>query len=621
MQIRKALILTSVILCSTAVSSAVDLTDPYEIMERHIEAVGGRDRLLEQTTSHITGRIEIVGTGLEGTIETWTEFPVKKRVEVDLGVIKQTIGDDGEFPWIVDQNGKLQIKKDEISIKSRKVEQLMSQLKHLDPESEHFTLTFQGTDTAAGAECYLVKIENDINSDVITSFIDKSTFYQVKTITVKSDGEEHAVFSDFRELDGIVVPFAEETTDYPTGMVQKITITSFERNVSVDPSKFDPPETDVRDFRFTHGFSAENIPFQLIENHIYIDVKVSGIKRLWVLDSGASISVIERKFADELGLEMQGEIKGRGVGNVVDVSLTTLPAFSLPGIEFEEQTAACIDLSWLFYETVGLDVSGLLGYDFLSRFVTRIDYANEVISVYDPDHFEYSGDGVVLDAPIGQGNTFVVPVTVDGQYTGNWTLDLGASGMSFHHGFAQENGLSGRKGVDRRTYGAGGPGTTKAVMFDDVEFAGFDVLHEVISIPYGRGEGAFSNTDIAGNIGNRLLRHFVLYLDYKNQQLIVEKGDDFDKDFPRNTTGLQIGLKSKDRIEVVFVATGTPAEEAGLQVGDQIKSIDGVPTGELGGMVEIRKMLRADPGKKYAFEVFRAGEFKKIDLVTRDLFN
>lgn len=616
----RSITLVLLVLCLTVCLAQAEMSDPYEILQKHHEATGGLDRIKAQKTRHAEGTVVIEGTGFEGTFVQWSERPIRSRQEIDLTVFKITEGDNGEFSWRVDQNGRLQIRRDERSLKEHRIRALLAQFDHLNRNSPNFDLSFEGVEKVGDADCYVVKMTNTVNDDVTTSYYDKADFHLLRTVAKKPDSEMHTLFFDYREVDGVLIAFREEATEHPTKMKQIVQITSMETNLPVDPSIFEPPAEGVADFRFLNGSGAENIPFKFIHDHLFLEVELGGKKTLWVLDSGAGATVVEKRFAGGLGLEPMGSLKGKGAGAVVDVSFTTLPAFSLPGVEFGEQKVAMIDLHWLFSEWMDVDVAGILGFDFLSRMVTRIDYANELISFYHPDHFEYRETGVVLDAPVSQGNSFNLPVTVDEKYGGLWRLDTGAGGMWFHYPFAEKHGLLDLQGLQGMSAGAGGTGTHRRVQFKTMEFAGWTIEDPVISIPPGRGEGAFADEALTGNIGNSLLRHFVIYLDYENEQVIVEKGDNFGKAFPRDNSGLQIKKRQDGELEVMFVAEGTPASKAGFQAGDIIRSVNGIDCKYLGGLISLREMLHEKPGTEYKIEVARDGQSKTFKLVLRDLF-
>ncbi len=595
------------------------LTDPLAIMVKHHDALGGLDILKAQTSSHSEGTIVIDGTGLEGTFSEWSQRPNRSRQDADLGAIKQVSGDNGEFAWSVDYNGKLQVHDDDVTLKQRELALLMGNYEHLNPGNEHFTLTFEGIDTAVGVDCYVVKMANDITPDVTTQYVDTANFLVVKTITVTLDGQQHTLVSDYREIDGFMTPFSMVTTMYPTGMVQRINVTTVETNVAIDPSLFEPPQDDVEDFRFANGKSLEDLPFEFIDGHIYLSVSVGGRTRLWVLDSGAGVTCLDKEFADELGLVEEATMKGQGAGNVVDLAWVMMPAFEVGGLEFDAQKAASLEIGSLFSRWVGLDVVGILGYDFLSRVVTRVDYANQLLSFYHPDSFSYSGEGVVIEAPLSQENFFHLPLTVDGEHGGLWNLDLGAGGMSFHFPYANEHGLLARPGIDGMGHGAGGSSPQRYSQFQSIELAGFTISNPIVSIPTEAGQGAFASGELTGNIGNTLLRHFTLYLDYQREQVIVEKGDDFDKVFPVDNSGLQVASASGEII-VYFIADGAPGAKAGFEVGDVVRTVNGIDAALLNGVVAFKELLRSDPGTELEMVVERGSDTKKLKLKLANLY-
>ena len=609
-----------VLVLAFAAGADATLSDPYKVLQKHYEAMGGLDKIKAQKSNYAEGTIDLEGTGLKGTFRNWQELPIRSRQEVDLTVITQTSGDNGEYAWSVDHNGKLQIARDETTAKTRKVQILTAQYEHLDPDSKVFSLTLEGIENVEEADCYVLRLANNINEIVTINYYDTATFFMVRSDVIMPDGQSQTVFGDYREVDGVQVSFRQTVSQLPTGMKQIVEITKFENNPAIDPELFQPPAADVRDFTFLDGKSSVEVPFQFIENHLYLYLTVGGLTRRWALDTGASVTVLDETFAKELGLEMQGELKGQGASNVVDFSFATMPAFSLPGLQFQEQQVAVIDISPLLRKSVGFDIAGIIGFDFLSRLVIRVDYAAETLTLYDPDSFSYNGDGVVIDAPL-ESNMFYLPVTVDGRYEGMWNLDLGAGGCDFHYHYAAEQGFLDRKGVDVLSFGAGGSQESRRLRFNSIELAGYTVPNPIIDIQLTEGQGAFANKRLAGNIGNTLLRHLVLYLDYKHEQVIVEKGGDFEKVFGEDHTGMQVINNLEDQLELIVVAKGTPSEKAGLKVGDIVTGINGVKAEYLGGIVSIRKMLREPVGTEYKVDVLRDGKPQTVKLVLGELFD
>jgi S1-C subfamily serine protease len=123
-----------------------------------------------------------------------------------------------------------------------------------------------------------------------------------------------------------------------------------------------------------------------------------------------------------------------------------------------------------------------------------------------------------------------------------------------------------------------------------------------------------------GILGNNVLRRFVLYLDYANQRVIVERGRDFDTVFPRDRSGMSIVLTPESDYQVLSVSEGSPAADAGLLKGDLVLSINGIDVESLGDPVRISNLFRADSGTAYRLEVLRKGKPLELEMTLRDIY-
>ncbi len=138
-------------------------------------------------------------------------------------------------------------------------------------------------------------------------------------------------------------------------------------------------------------------------------------------------------------------------------------------------------------------------------------------------------------------------------------------------------------------------------------------------MPVQQGKGAFATSKHVGNIGNNVLRHFVIYLDYAKQQIILEKGDNFDFVFPTDKSGLQCLVTKTNEIEVAHAAPATPAHKAGFQMGDIILAINGINVEYLDGVLAVRNLLREDAGVEYSVMVKRGADEKELKLKLANL--
>jgi hypothetical protein len=595
------------------------IDDPYQILEAHYEAVGGLERLKQQESIHFIADISMAG--LDGTLEHWELRPDRSLDILDLGVFKYTMGDNGTTQWALDTNGKLRIERDPFVLARGEAEKRLARFEHLDPASDAFTIRILGTREIEGDLCYTLLIESTIDNAERVWFISTSSFLMRRSEIKHPDAQEHIVYSDYREVDGVLHPFRQDVVVLPVGQEQTILTTFLETGVEIDPGLFDPPEAGSRDFVFIDGGDHALVPFRFLEDHIFVQVTVGDSEALWVVDSGASVSVIDTGYAKRLGLSLTGEMLAESASDAVELAFTTLPPFRVGGVDFEEQQVAALDFVDLFRRISDLEVLGILGYDFLSRFVTKVDYANETLTLHDPESFEYTGDGTVLDAPLTD-NLFRAEGTLDGVHTGRWMLDLGAGGNFLQTAYAMAHDLGRPDGVLHVAFGAGGRIQRRRARYETFELGAYTVERPLMStVDFSPDvERQPQEGQLAGNLGNALFRHFVLYLDYDNQQIIVEKGDDFGKSFPEDRSGLSI-WRPEEACEVLYVSPGTPAEEAGFREGDVVVSIDGTGVEEFDGLIELKAQLRDEPGTEHVFVVERDGEMLECTLVLRDLFD
>jgi hypothetical protein len=610
-----ALVVTT---CATIVVAKSNLTDPYEILKLHFDANGGLNRLKAERAQYVEGTLAVAG--LTGTLKSWSQQPDHSRAEIDLKVLKMTQGDNGRYQWVVDSNGKLQkiTKLDEPTIKRRQLKKLMAEYEYANQKSNVFKVVLAGVEKVQDKDCYVIKITNSMNADVYTIYLDAETFMLGKSAATEGEDRKEAFYGDYRKVGELMVAFSTKEISLNSGQVQDVTITKYESNPQIDTSLFEPPEQSGKDYRFSSGSSAENIPFRYIGNHIFVFVKVGCKERLWVLDTGAGMSCISEAFAKELGLKLEGDLKGTGAaGTQVSLKLATLPPFELPGVEFDSQAVAVLDMKALD-QTIGFDCVGILGFDFLSRFVTKVDYANLLLSFYDPETFKYLGDGNEVNMHVNEA-VFMVDAVLDGVHSGSWLFDMGASGTSLDGAYAVRNGFTKRKVVEGLGRGAGSSFKTGSTRCKSFEFAGYKIDDPIISFSTSAADTAIKSDEI-GALGNTLFRNFVVYCDYANEKLIVEKGDKFNQPFAIDNSGVQFKRSESGEPVVIFVSPGTPAAKADFQEGDVVKSINGIAVKYFDGLTAVREMLQQKPGTKFTFVVERNGREQVLKITLADLY-
>jgi Aspartyl protease/PDZ domain len=591
-----------------------ELTDPYRIFNAHYAAIGGLNRLKKIRTTYSVGKTRY--DSLEGSFSSWTQTPLRYRLEEDYGIIRQIEGDDGQTSWRRDTNGQVEKIRDQETLKRRRIAELLERYEHLNPDSPYFHLAFSGRSDIGGIDCYQIRMSNTLNDDIALLFVAVDTLRMIKTIAHQPDIEIHTRYDDYHLVDGFLIAFHQNSHILPRNKSKEIWLNEHRINPDINQQTFAIPATATETILFPDSDRAENIPFTFAENQIYLPVTIGDDTRLWILDSGASKSVIDADYAARMGFTPEGNIGGFGFGELFELAFVRLPPVKVGTITMPKQTIhAFKGLSDGSYEPIRY---GILGFDFLSHFVTRVDYARQTISFYRPEKFSYIGTGTVLDAPL-KYRTFSVPTCIDGTLCGRFSLDLGAHRSSFHYPYTKQHGLLERSGVATVSQGMSGFSFERIVPFKTLQIDGLTIDHLRFTIPSEAGRGTAAVGELAGTLGNSLLRHFVLYLDYPNQRVIFEKGEHFNQRFAEDKSGMLIGLSEQNLPMVSFVAEGSPASEAGFVAGDLIKKVDGRVAADYGGAVPIRKLLRKKAGTTYTFTIRRQQRVMTIPIKLRDL--
>jgi len=273
----------------------------------------------------------------------------------------------------------------------------------------------------------------------------------------------------------------------------------------------------------------------------------------------------------------------------------------------------------------GHAIDGVIGYDFISRFVVEIDYDKQVINLYDPHQYEYRGHGEIVPISL-EGNIPKISASVilpDGQRVdGQFTIDTGARNAlvlakPFHEGHHMLDAVS--RHIDA-SWGMGVGGQSKETIgrIGSIQIGKLSLPDTLTNFSFDT-RGAFADPDLNGNIGGELLRRFTVIFDYANKRMILEPNRHFNEPFDFDMSGLLIVAGGSDlrTFKVKNVVPNTPASEAKILEGDQIAAIDGRAAREF-TLEQIRVLFRQD-GQTHKLTIDRGGKQITATLKLRKL--
>jgi predicted aspartyl protease len=581
------------------------------LMAKHVAALGGAERIRGLRSAHMEYDVEVMT--IRGTSKEWSQADGKYRVELDLPVARQTDGYNGWVEWSLDMSGQLKVRD---KPRDPKLPMVLPDFQYLFP-SEAIEVEYRGADGEGEDLVYKIEVRQEGEEPRLVE-IDGHSFLVRRVRTRQENMNVTIEYDEYHPVDGVLVAhrYAQQV-DMPGAPRIEFSLSLARFDEELPPVLFDPPPELVKDYEFAEGGRSEGIPISVSDNHLFMKVRLDGGEPLdFLIDTGAGRTVISKRVARAMGLQSRGEIASIGVGGTQNVEVVRVSTLSVPGLTLKDQTLFALDLSDL-EPFVGRRIDGVLGYDLFARAVTRIDYVAKTISFYDPAEYLYEGLGERLRGKLVAG-LLQVPGELEGRWKGEFRIDTGSNGaLHLHEPFVRRSGLlaEDRKFHEIEAMGVGGVAKVRTTRMKSLRLASFEIPDVPADISLG-GQGALAVEESIGTIGNQILSRFTLILDYRHEELILEPNIWLERPFPKDRGGFAV-VKRGDAIVVHQVFEDSPAEEAGLQPGDELVSVNKMPANGF-SLADIRALFRGEPGTKMVLVVRREGERKKLKFKLAD---
>ena len=222
-----------------------------EIVEKNLAASGGRAAHCKLTSRVTTGTITVSTPGgdLTGAIEVYNKQPNKSRtlIKIDasqfgLGQIVQDQRFNGTTGYIVDSmNGNRDMTGDQLE--AARIGTFPSPL--LNYKDAGGKLELVGREKVGDRDAYVIRYSPK-TGPASRMYFDAETYLLTKTVVtinvpqVGADVEQTALISDYRDVDGVKVPFVLRSTNQFQTLA--ITTTKVVQNTPIDDQMFSKPE-------------------------------------------------------------------------------------------------------------------------------------------------------------------------------------------------------------------------------------------------------------------------------------------------------------------------------------------------------------------------------------------
>jgi hypothetical protein len=368
--------------------------------------------------------------------------------------------------------------------------------------------------------------------------------------------------------------------------------------------------------------SANEVPFRLIDNRIFVPVTVNGRGPFqFLLDTGAPDFTLSVATMNATNARVKGTTQASGVGEHTDTAYNThVKLLELAGAQWQNLDGQAISFQALS-DVIGFTaLDGVAGKPVFDRFVVDFDFATSTLRLIAPAQYSPLASAHIVPFVIYQDFMPLVDGEVGG-VKGKFIVDTGdRSSLTLFGPFWRAHKLDKAFGKSIETltgYGVGGPVRSLVVRVPKFALGSVPVNGVVTRLSLQKA-GAFADPNIAGSIGTGVLKRFHTAFDYSRHRIVLADDASVNRPDQYDRGGVWIGRHGTN-FEIFDAVAGGPAERAGLRKGDVIVAVNGVVSPKI-DLFQLRHRL-ADPAEKGPLVIDAMREGKKVQarLLPADL--
>ncbi len=377
-------------------------------------------------------------------------------------------------------------------------------------------------------------------------------------------------------------------------------------------------EASAQKFEFPGKRKKEVTTFKMIKNLMIIQLTVNGKGPFnFVLDTGVGLLLIsDPKLIDSVSIKNLRSINIVGFGDGEPLS-----AFVTPSIEvgFGSTTAKGLSAAILkkdIFELsnyVGMPVHGLIGYEFFSSFIVRINFTVNTLTIYRPETTYIARKGYRVPLIIEDRKPYLVSeieLASGEKIDAKLILDTGAGhpvSLETNNGVPFEVpavNIPGNLGI-----GLTGPISGYISRVPSLKLGKYELNNVIASFPdYEDVASRVYSVSRNGNMGIAVLKRFNVVFDYNESSLYIKPGTVLREPFEHDMSGLEMTSAGDkfDRLLVNRVEPGSSAFDAGIMKNDEILSINFKPVSEMTPS-DIDNLFRSKSDRSFILDILPYG--------------
>ncbi|WP_367867849.1 aspartyl protease family protein [Pedobacter sp. WC2423] len=315
------------------------------------------------------------------------------------------------------------------------------------------------------------------------------------------------------------------------------------------------------------------IPFETRGSHLLVKVQTNQSDSLnFIFDSGATNISIDSLTAERAGVSKENRetVSVGGSGGTQNYKMALHQNLKLGNIAINDVNMVLINFKSLS-EAIGVKLDGIIGYEVLNKYITKLDFERKKISFYDQIKsvdttgytgipFEFNKDILIPRFPVSvtlaNGETFTGRVMFD---TGNAFTLIVSTPFSKYHNF------NSKLGETSMQLGRGLNATTQDQLatINSMSFNGFNFGKMGIRLTIN--DQAEPKDGYLGILGMEVIRRFDVILDYQQKKIYLKPNRAYRDAFPVEAKKTWFYKESEDFLAKNKTKPGVKVTASGLQ--------------------------------------------------------
>jgi hypothetical protein len=415
-------------------------------------------------------------------------------------------------------------------------------------------------------------------------------------------------------------------------------------------------------FQFENGVNKISIPFKLINNLVFIPIKVNGVELNFLLDTGVDETILfsleDKKEVRFFNTE-RILLKGLGSQEAVEGLKSTNNLLEFDEMKFRNHMLYIIlDPEFNLSSHVGIPVNGIIGYQFFRNYLVEVNYSKKKVVVYretEKNRLKIEKSYKKIPISIEKSKPYIQSTIVQDnkEIPVKLLIDIGNSdALWLFQDRSELITVPTKNFEDFLGRGFSGDVKGRRALVNKFKMTDFEFNNPVVAFPDSVSiKNVNMVVDRKGSVGGEVMKRFTVVFDYKNNQMFLKKNGNYSTPFSYNKSGVEIqqnGLQwvqetvrmetvplsrqdnesggirvytsdfkykfqLKPIYEIAYVRPNSPAAIAGLQKGDVIITINYNPIYKR-TLQEINALFRSEEEKRITLEVERKSEILKFNF-------